>query len=171
MYKRNVRSFSLGILFSVILVAIYTFMIDEKPADPAYTENTARTYLEDAGYTVLTEEEYNAQMNTQQNDTEKQQTAPDPIEETENESDAQDTVENEQNVPEAPSASFELEINNGMTPSQISSLLEQAGMIENADEFTQFVEENGYSTKIQLGVFEISKGMSSEEIAKIITKS
>lgn len=171
MHKRNIRSFSFGILFSVIIVAIYTFMFDEESEAPAYTEDGAKTYLKEAGYTVMTDEEYNSQLDAALTEDKNQQNAPDSIEETENEPDATEDGQDAQDAPEAPSVPFELEINNGMTPSQISSLLQQAGLIENADEFTQYVEENGYSTKIQLGTFEVTKGMSFEEIAKIITKS
>ncbi|WP_080845083.1 endolytic transglycosylase MltG [Cytobacillus gottheilii] len=167
MHKRNVRAFSFGILFSVIIVALYTLITDEKPIETAYNKNDAKAYLEEAGYTVLTEEEIQERMETT---TEKETEQRSPAAEEEIENDSNEALE-EKTAPEEPPPPFQLEISEGMNPTQIASILLQAGLIEDEAEFTHFVENNGYSTKIQLGSFEVTKGMSIEEIAKIITKS
>ncbi|QVY60348.1 endolytic transglycosylase MltG [Cytobacillus gottheilii] len=168
MHKRNVRSFSFGIFFSVLVIAIYTFIADPEREETAYTDNGAKAYLEEAGYTVLTEEELNNAIDSSEKQTEQPDTDSNDGDEA---GSNPDQPQGEDTAPEEPPVSFELEISQGMNVGQIASLLVQVGLVEDASAFTQYMEENGYSTKIQLGTFEIKQGMSIEEIAKTITKS
>ncbi|KAB2333868.1 endolytic transglycosylase MltG [Bacillus mesophilum] len=168
MHKRNVRSFSFGIFFSVLVVAIYTFIADPEHEETAYTEDGAIAYLEEAGYTVFTEEELNNAIDSSEKQTEQQSTESNDGDEA---GSNPDQPQGEDSAPEEPHASFELEISSGMNLGQIASILVQVGLVEDAYAFTQYMEENKYSTKIQPGTFEIKQGMSIEEIAKTITKS
>lgn len=51
-----------------------------------------------------------------------------------------------------------------------SKLLLEAGIIQNVEEFNQYLSDNGYARRIGEGTFEFRRGMSFEEIAKIITR-
>lgn len=53
----------------------------------------------------------------------------------------------------------------------ISKMLKNKGVIEDADAFTQYMATYGYSRIVQQGNFELIKGDSYENIARIITRS
>lgn len=67
------------------------------------------------------------------------------------------------------SVSFVVE--RGQSSYSVSKALEDAGLVEDASEFDQYLEENGYSKRISVGTYEIPVDASQEEIAKIITRS
>lgn len=52
-----------------------------------------------------------------------------------------------------------------------SRILYDAGVIQDIDSFNDFLSDNGYARKITEGTFTFTKGMTFEEIAKIITRS
>lgn len=56
-----------------------------------------------------------------------------------------------------------------MSSETISSLLENAGLVDSASKFNSFLVQNGYDKKLETGSFDISGGMTYEEIAKILT--
>lgn len=59
----------------------------------------------------------------------------------------------------------------GMESSQISQLLEDAGLIEDAAAFDSYLCSNGYSRKITAGTYEIKPGTTEEEIIQMITQN
>ncbi len=62
-----------------------------------------------------------------------------------------------------------LEIKRGDVCRTISENLVALGMVEDAEEFRKYMQKNGYDHQINVGSFELKKGMSYEEIAKTIT--
>lgn len=52
-----------------------------------------------------------------------------------------------------------------------SRILFDAGIIQDVDSFNDFLSENGYARKVGEGTFTFTKGMTFEEIAKVITRS
>lgn len=52
-----------------------------------------------------------------------------------------------------------------------SRILYDAGIIQDVDSFNNYLSDNGYARKVGEGTFTFTKGMSFEEIAKIITHS
>lgn len=63
-----------------------------------------------------------------------------------------------------------VEIEEGMDSYTISVILEEAGLIEKAYDFDQYLCNNLYSRKIVNGTYHIPAGISQEELAKIITR-
>lgn len=59
----------------------------------------------------------------------------------------------------------------GVTSSRVSEILEEAGLVEDAAAFDDYLCSNGYSRKITAGVYEIRPGTSEEELVAIITKN
>lgn len=59
----------------------------------------------------------------------------------------------------------------GVTSSRVSEILEEAGLVEDAAVFDDYLCSNGYSRKITAGVYEIRPGTSEEELVAIITKN
>lgn len=60
-------------------------------------------------------------------------------------------------------------VSGGMSSETISSLLENAGLVDSASKFNSFLVQNGYDKKLETGSFDISGGMTYEEIAGILT--
>ena len=62
-----------------------------------------------------------------------------------------------------------LEIKRGDVCRTIAENLATLGMVEDAEEFRKYMQKNGYDHQINVGSFELKKGMSYKEIAKTIT--
>ena len=60
-------------------------------------------------------------------------------------------------------------IKKGSDSGSVSRVLYEAGLVENAKVFDNYLCNNGYSRSINPGIYEIAPGTSEEEIAKIIT--
>ena len=60
-------------------------------------------------------------------------------------------------------------IKKGSDSGSVSRVLYEAGLVENAKAFDNYLCNNGYSRSINPGIYEIATGTSEEEIAKIIT--
>ena len=58
----------------------------------------------------------------------------------------------------------------GMSSSQVAKLLEDAGIIEDYLDFDQYLNANGYSTKIRVNTFKFKEGMTYKELAEELTK-
>lgn len=65
--------------------------------------------------------------------------------------------------------SFTLQIASGTTSYSVAKLLQKGGVIDNADDFDNYLCENHYDNRINHGVFKIPTGADYEEIALIIT--
>ncbi len=61
-------------------------------------------------------------------------------------------------------------IKSGDLASSVSKQLEKLGLIKDAREFNRYLSDNGYSVRIKVGDFTAEKGMSHEEIAKMISR-
>lgn len=65
---------------------------------------------------------------------------------------------------------YNVTIKAGMTTSEVSDLLEQNAIISDSFEFDQYLINNDYHTKVQLGTFEVQKGMTFKQLAEAITR-
>ncbi len=69
-----------------------------------------------------------------------------------------------------PDEGITVEIEPGAGSRAICRMLEEAGLIENADSFDRYLIDNGYSKRIRMGTYVIIPGTDPEEIARIITR-
>ncbi|QKY71637.1 hypothetical protein Len3610_07500 [Lentibacillus sp. CBA3610] len=60
-------------------------------------------------------------------------------------------------------------VESGVAPSEISQTLEENDIIDDADAFTEYLEDEDYSQLVQLGEFELSSDMDHNEIAETLT--
>ncbi|MBO5096822.1 MAG: endolytic transglycosylase MltG [Agathobacter sp.] len=65
---------------------------------------------------------------------------------------------------------YVLHIQWGDTPKMIANELFENGMIDSASKFRKYLADNKYAGKLRSGTYTITKGMTYEEIAKMITK-
>lgn len=63
----------------------------------------------------------------------------------------------------------EFTIHAGEWSYRVSQKLEDIGLVSDAKKFDQYLEDNGYSSKIKIGHYTVSKDADFEEIAKEIT--
>ncbi|MBP2241625.1 cell division protein YceG involved in septum cleavage [Cytobacillus eiseniae] len=158
MNKRNTRAFAFGIFVAVCIIGGFFFQIEKKPANDISNEK-AKKFLEEKGFTVLSTAEYEQMKKT-------------ITEHEKMEKSAQDSLQEPEEVPSVNKViSYQLEINSGMYSHDIATLLAEKQIIDDSTQFETYLEEHGYSTKIQLGSFNLTSEMSYKEIAKLITKS
>lgn len=194
--KYTVRSFSIGLLTTaLIMLAVYYFLGDAAKNQANLETDEMISHIEQEGYRVLTEKEYISYSvaNANQNETEsEEQTSKEeaPEEETASAKDTDkksDKKKEKKNTEEKEKAekaekekdkkekadnkpkSVTINIASGMASSQISSLLQENKLIDNAKEFTAYLEDNEYSLRVQLGKHTLKQGMSFYEIAEALT--
>lgn len=70
-----------------------------------------------------------------------------------------------------PAESVTFVIQRGQSSYGVAKALAEAGLIEDASAFDEYLEKNGYSKRINSGTYVIPVDSTEEEIAKIITRS
>lgn len=61
-------------------------------------------------------------------------------------------------------------LENITSASMASTLLYEAGIIDDVKSFNDFLTQQGWATRVSEGTFEFKKGMTYEEVGKIITR-
>ncbi|SCW47693.1 YceG-like family protein [Eubacterium ruminantium] len=61
-------------------------------------------------------------------------------------------------------------VESGMYSEEVAERLMEAGIIDDAYDFNIWLESTGYATALEVGEFQVKKGMSYEEIAKVLTR-
>ncbi|MGM8214116.1 hypothetical protein ACLIA0_00925 [Bacillaceae bacterium W0354] len=180
------QSFALGLLIAtLILTIVYFSEEDNSNGNQNYSmnEEDARSLLEQNGYTLVLSSDYDQIVNENKSlkdeiiSLEKRfnelETTIEVTEENDNnreEDTERDEIEEQETNNDEGNREIILTISRGMTSIDISNVLFENNIIDDADRFNQFLEQNGYSRKIQLGEYEVSDKMSDEQIANIITK-
>lgn len=148
--KQMMRAFSIGVLVSTLLLAAgYFFLMEERtaaePVASVPTEKEMISQLEKNGYTVtlVTEDDV------------------EPEEET--------SEINEEQQEKQEKEELNIQIKKGMTLSDIVNKLEKSHIVEDGEAFSIYMNEQGYSTRIQLGTFTLHEEMSYKEIASQLT--
>ena len=71
---------------------------------------------------------------------------------------------------EASEDGIAINVKNGEVCRDVAAKLFDNGLVEDAEEFRIYMGDHGYAKKLRVGSFFIKKGMSYEEIAKILTE-
>ncbi|WP_298472799.1 hypothetical protein [uncultured Psychrobacillus sp.] len=77
--------------------------------------------------------------------------------------------ENKQQASSPPVQGFTLSITSGMTSSDISSLLEEAGIIQNQMDLHDYIVDQNLAGRIQIGNYEVNSSMTIKQITELIT--
>ncbi|UII54870.1 endolytic transglycosylase MltG [Cytobacillus spongiae] len=165
MNKRNVRAFAFGVFFTACVIGSYYSFFEEtsKTKKENLTEEQAKELLNDAGYQVMTQKEFEEYV-TKEAKPKVSETEPKTKEKDAN---AEKTASDDK---EQGTKTYKLVIETGMFSEQIVELLFKEKIIEDKYEFKSYLEDKGYSTKIQAGTFSVTNDMSYEQLAKTITK-
>lgn len=168
--KQSIRAFALGLLSAGIILVISFIVSDSGKAEELTVDEMVKA-VEDNGYHVMTESEYisvSVEENTDKAKEKKEVKEP-STENKKKEESANDQQQSKKSQENEKSTTYTLTVESGMAPSIISDVLQKNGIIKDADEFTQYLVDQGYSTKVQLGEFEVSSKMSHYEIAEALT--
>lgn len=166
--KQPVRSFALGLLTAgIILFITFYFTDDSKEENETMTIDHMIKSIETEGYHVLTESEY-ASISTSSEKATGEDGA-ETHEKQKNSAENNDTKE-EDSVSEKDNAvTYTLSVESGMSSIKISDILEANNIVDDAESFDQYLEDEGFSTKLQLGEYELSSKMSRYDIAELIS--
>lgn len=88
-------------------------------------------------------------------------------------SEPDETAPTETQTPPEPTtseAAMTLSVEVGMTSSEISAALEDAGIIQNSVDLDNYLSDQGLAGRIQLGNYELTSSMSLKQIAETITR-
>lgn len=176
--KITVRAFSLGLLTaSLILFIIYLVTDESTQAVEELSVEELTEALEEKGYRTITEDEFisysvyldEKQQEDKEADGKKDQKS--TKEEKSKEKDQEDAVEEEEEQEEEneepKTISFKVEP--GFVSQDIGEILKDEDIIDDASEFVRYMEDNGYSSYIQIGTFKVNSDMTLKEIAETLT--
>lgn len=169
MSKTGFQAFAAGMIVATSVLG-GTYLLSDKQSATAdavkkeVTEKEVKSFLTDKGQTSIATEEYEELLATK--DKALQQT------ETKKQAPKEDSTEEVKPVEEKKeeAVKYKLTIQSGMTTSEVSDLLEQNGIITDSFEFDQYLIKGGYHQKVQLGSFDVQKGMDHKQLAEAITK-
>ncbi|SER81302.1 endolytic transglycosylase MltG [Psychrobacillus sp. OK032] len=153
MNKTTIRFLGIGLFFAGAAFQIQLMLGDDAPAKDEITQEA----YEQAQKELISVKDQLAQLQLDLDNTQTGPTAIDKVEEPSESSSsgARNTV---------------LHIQTGMTSRDISVFLEQAGIIQNKQDFADYLSAQDLSGKIQIGQYELNSTMSLKQIAEIITK-
>lgn len=194
--KYYLRGLGIGMIVTALILGI-SFSHRQGQETQILTDDQIRERAEQLGMVDSSELTLAALQNSvqqAQENTEKTEASPEPdTEETTTTSEPETTVapENttEPEITAAPENTVEPEatpqpetiaaseaaqavtvtVKKGASSGSVSNRLQEAGLVEDAKSFDNYLCNNGYSRSINPGTYEIVPGTSEEEIAKIIT--
>lgn len=155
MNKATIRFLGIGLFLAGAAFQIQLMLGDNAPAK---NEITPQAY-EQAQKELKSVKDQLAQLQLDLENAQKEQTTPKK----------EEMVESADNLPNAVTNSV-LHIQSGMTSSDISTSLEQAGIIQNKQDFEDYLSAHDLTGKIQIGQYELNATMTIKQIAEIITK-
>lgn len=177
--NNSIRAFAIGILFATgVTGCAYAF---EGSKEVVIEEEQVLSYAEENSLVVLSKEEYD-QLLPQLDDLKDETTAEESTEPEEDKRAEEEVAREEKNEEEEEKEepkeekkeepkTFTLTIREGMLLHEATKELENAGIIDNAFSFNQYLEENDKSKLVQIGTFELTTGLSYREVTAIITKN
>lgn len=164
--KKELRILSLGFLVSGALVAIIALVITFTGRPPQSEEgqtDLAESQTLEESTSLAEEGETIAIPVPDANDESSQD---DQVEEESDEENQSEENEDEDTDSNTDRIEGQLVIQEGDSSKIIADNLENAGIIGDAEEFDQFLMNNGYSSRLQPGPHEVHSDMNYEELAQ-----
>jgi len=181
--KQPIRYFSIGLLTATIISLITFLFLYEPTSDGTdFSIDELITEIEKEGFYVLTESEYISYAvqkdqlkdnNDDEDEQESEDNSNDVVENDENDtSNENNGEENDENSAETEEVfTYTLVVEPNMLGPTVSQLLLDNNIIDDADAFNRYLEEEGYAPYIQIGEHKLSSDMSFYEIAETIARS
>ena len=169
--KYYLRGLGIGMIVTALILGI-SFSHRQGQETQILTDDQIRERAEQLGMVDSSELTLAALQNSEKQPTEGTPEETTQTQEQNNiEAEPETTVPAEPEVTEAPqrTQTASITIQRGDDSGSASRRLYEAGLVENAKAFDNYLCNNGYSRSINPGTYEIAPGTSEEEIAKIIT--
>ena len=169
--KYYLRGLGIGMIVTALILGI-SFSNRQDQTSQIMTDDQIRERAAELGMVDSSELTLAALQNSEKQPTEGTPEETTQTQEQNNiEAEPETTVSAEPEVTEAPqrTQTASITIQRGDDSGSASRRLYEAGLVENAKAFDNYLCNNGYSRSINPGTYEIAPGASEEEIAKIIT--
>jgi hypothetical protein len=169
--KYYLRGLGIGMIVTALILGI-SFSNRQDQTSQIMTDDQIRERAAELGMVDSSELTLAALQNSEKQPTEGTPEETTQTQEQNNiEAEPETTVPAEPEVTEAPqrTQTASITIQRGDDSGSASRRLYEAGLVENAKAFDNYLCNNGYSRSINPGTYEIAPGASEEEIAKIIT--
>ncbi len=182
-FKYFIRGLGIGIIFGAIVMLVAAGTSDkEKLTDEEIVERAEKLGMvwEEATQTNAVSDESKNTESVVMNDTEEATETVTDVNTTEEKTEAvtKATTEIETETTEKTTeASTEkntyteatITVTRGMSSTSVAEMLEDADIIEDAEDFDNYLVKEGISNKIQVSSFKLNSNMTYEDIAKVIT--
>lgn len=165
MTKKMLQGLATGILFTTSILSYNFYFTDNfqvKNEDAPFSESDLQTYLQENNLITVNETEYQQLLTKVENidtETAELETTNQDVEE-ELEEDVEENVEAKE---------ITIIINVGMSSGAVGLLLEEKGLIDDYQQFADYLVNNQLETKIKAGEFQLSTAMTIQEIAEALT--
>lgn len=165
--KQSIRYFAIGLATaSLAIFIVYTFFDNNQKQASDESIDEKIEDVKEKGYRVLSEEDYiELAVNSEEENEEDKEDNKDSSKKDEDKNDKKDEDKDDDDEVE----SYTLHIKENMLGPEVSQLLEENDIIDDADKFTKMLDDDGYSEYIQLGKHKLTSDMSEKEVAKAIT--
>ncbi|WP_046173837.1 endolytic transglycosylase MltG [Domibacillus indicus] len=144
MTKQSIRSFGIGLLAAS--AALFVFNQSESNKSAELSTEEMIQLLEEENYTV------------QKADSSKEQ-----------EPASEQTSQAQRQPGKAAAQPVTILVESGMSSSEVAVMLKEAGLVDDAEAFNQYLTETGYANRLQTGSFTFQPGMTDEKLAEILT--
>ncbi|TLS38174.1 endolytic transglycosylase MltG [Pseudalkalibacillus caeni] len=174
MSKQEARGLATGMFIAALLLTFYYFLLapltkaEGSDGEKEVNEKQiAEQYLEKNQLVAVDKKEYetSSKFASEQKDENKgiQEAAANKDKEEADKKEAEKKAEEEVKP-------LNFSIESGMASSEVAEALQQAKIIQNAEEFINVLENKGLENAVQLGTFELQTGMSNVEVIEVITR-
>ncbi|MBS4194689.1 endolytic transglycosylase MltG [Lederbergia citri] len=150
MNKQTTRAFASGLLISALILYAYVQFFQKKP-EPVVSIKEGYMEIKKSDYETLKKESKDWQEKYKQLSQKKDE-------------------EKTANVTEPIIKNYRLVISEGMASKEICTELENAGLIDDAEDFNDYLANKNLQKYIQIGTYELNDTMTFEEISNIIAK-
>lgn len=175
--KKPIRYFAIGLFTASLILFIASYFLEPEIITEEESIDQLISSIEASGYRVISESEYitlsvstkekvesdqekeEEKETVKKNDDKKEQVEKEPKDES------KEKTEEEKKV-----IKYTLTIKENMLPSIVADLLAENKIVDNAKEFNKYLEDEGYSQRIQIGKHNVTSDMSMKEIAEELIK-
>ncbi|MBR1815444.1 MAG: endolytic transglycosylase MltG [Lachnospiraceae bacterium] len=191
--KYFIRGLGIGIIFGTLIMLVAHFKSDENnltdsqvearaselgmvwPEEATATDTIENINSEkkndtsDISTEVVTEVRHTEAEITTESVTETTEEEENTVEATTEATVTQATTEEKKTTEKNTYTEATITVTRGMGSTQVAELLENAGIIEDAEDFDNYLNSHGISNKIQINTFKFNSNMSYEELAEGLT--
>jgi len=184
--RQPLRFFAVGLLVaSILLYGYYFFFVSSNVKETELETDELIAQIEEDGYRVISEEDYlsftflKQQEEDKENESNEDTEEPekdkedkdkaDKKEDSEKEEDKNKEKEEEQKEEEEDVKKHTFTTDENVVSQNVADELINNGIIDDRQAFLDYLDENDYSSYVQIGTFTVSSDMSFKELAEIIT--